>query len=111
MSQPVNNTSDDSSEVASTISFNRPGIWGVEDIAAGPALLLPAQFAGLILVGHVFVEFLYVGAGKNHVVFRVVLQTPITINDTVYYAVRIAMDLADEAFLVLDDSEVHFRWL
>ena len=37
--------------------------------------------------------------------FHAPLETLIVIASTTYYAVRVAMDLADETFLVLDDSD------
>ncbi|KAG5641159.1 hypothetical protein DXG03_005875 [Asterophora parasitica] len=95
------------SDVSSTVSFNRPGEWGTSGPDRGPALALPATYAGLKLVGNLFVEFLHVGtgSGKNHVVFRAMLEAPIVIGGKNYYAARISMDPADVEFLVLDDSE------
>ena len=108
MSQPTStgSTSDGGSNVSTTISFNKPGDWGVMNAAMGPALALPAVFADLKLGGNISIEFLHIGSGKNHVVLRVPLEEPVQIEGTDYYAVRIAMDLADEEFVVLDNSEV-----
>jgi len=101
--------SDAGSDVASTVStvsFNRPGIWGGADATLGPALAIPAVYADLKVGANLFIEFLYIGPGKNHVVLRVPLEDPVPVGGKAYYAVRIAMDLADEAFVVLDNSEV-----
>lgn len=55
--------------------------------------------------GNLFIEFLHVSTGKNHIVLHVPLEEPVMMGQMVYYAVCVAMDLADKPFVALDDSE------
>ncbi|KAH9971048.1 hypothetical protein BGW80DRAFT_523354 [Lactifluus volemus] len=107
------NSTDSSSDRATTISFDRPSLW-TPDTPVGPALALPALYSALKLSGSLFVEFLRVGDGdgKNHVVFSAPLKPTselegwaLEIKNLSYFAVRISMELPEVPFLVLDDSE------
>lgn len=77
--------------------------------AESPALMLPDLFRAAVATGEIHVDFLNVGTSKNHVVFRVLFQKPVVLRSTSrpkYFGTRITVDLAEEAFLVLNDSEV-----
>lgn len=97
----------------SIISFDRPGIWKAS-IHEGPALKLPSEFRDLVVSGPFYVEFLAIGdldgpeaTLKNHLSFRVALADPVKFSDTVTLkSARISIELSDEPFLVLSDSEV-----
>ena len=97
----------------SIISFDRPGIWKAS-IHEGPALKLPSEFRDLVVSGPFYVEFLAIGdldgpeaTLKNHLSFRVALADLVKFSDTVTLkSARISIELSDEPFLVLSDSEV-----
>ena len=88
-------------------TFNNPAPWDDEQ-AIGPAMRIPPAFLGFKLTDKIWVEFLYVGPNKNHVVFRVTFETKQFVDDVWYFGARISMDLADVSFEVLNDEEVSF---
>ena len=103
-----------------TISFNRPGAWNWTKMM-GAAFVLPEELRGIALKPVLHVEFLRVGSPldtvnpqptestkprKNHVVFRVEFISPQGLpGQQVWLGARIAMDLADREFFVLDNDE------